>query len=395
MNTNLDNILEEIISSIDIPVSAYETAEGRYTDLGEWLSRPEASTHRLSPVIRPQGSFRIGTVNRPATAGDSYDLDLGCRFELGITKTSHTQHQLKTILGVEVDAYRRARRIEEKLEEKRRCWRLNYADGLSFHMDVVPSIPEDEAVRAMIKEAMIGFGVERELAVSVSQHNGAITDNTRWNYDLIDSDWHVSNSEGYALWFEAQMKRAKSLLEARALQSKVASIDKLKPYRWKLPLQRVVQLLKWHRDLSFRRDPDGKPVSIILTTLAAMAYAGETTLAEALENILAKMGSLVRPQEPRIPNPVNPKEDFADKWKEKPQLEHNFRNWLDQAKRDLQFLATSRDPKQIGEFIARRFGVTLGDEWLRTQLNFAAPAIITSTKSYEIAGTPARPWRSR
>jgi hypothetical protein len=37
-----------------------------------------------------------------------------------------------------------------------------------------------------------------------------------------------------------------------------------------------------HRDRMFENDPDGKPISVIITTLAARAYGGETDVYSAL-----------------------------------------------------------------------------------------------------------------
>jgi hypothetical protein len=116
--------LETIVADLDIPDSAHEKVQKRYTDLGDWLSRNEARCAKFSPQIYPQGSFRLGTVTRPLTEEEDYDLDLGCRLRSGITKESHTQQQLKVMVGEDLEAYRVARSIEKELEEKHRCWRL-------------------------------------------------------------------------------------------------------------------------------------------------------------------------------------------------------------------------------------------------------------------------------
>jgi len=67
---------------------------------------------------------------------------------------------------------------------------------------------------------------------------GAITDDRLWNYRIIDGGWRLSNSEGFARWFELRMKLAKVLMEKVALDAKIAKIDDLPAYRWKSPLQR-------------------------------------------------------------------------------------------------------------------------------------------------------------
>ena len=57
-----------------------------------------------------------------------------------------------------------------------------------------------------------------------------------------------------------------------------------------------------------------KPISIIITTLAAQAYRGETDLQETTLGLLDRMLGLINHETLRVPNPVNPEEDFADKW---------------------------------------------------------------------------------
>ena len=113
-------VFEEIVATLDIPESAYEKVEKRYKDLGEWFGRAEAKCSKFDPHVYPQGSFRLGTVVRPLNDDDEYDLDLGCRLRRGITRSSHTQKQLKHLVGADMEDYRRARGIESKMEVKHR-----------------------------------------------------------------------------------------------------------------------------------------------------------------------------------------------------------------------------------------------------------------------------------
>ena len=346
-------VFEEIVATLDIPESAYEKVEKRYKDLGEWFGRAEAKCSKFDPHVYPQGSFRLGTVVRPLNDDDEYDLDLGCRLRRGITRSSHTQKQLKHLVGADMEDYRRARGIESKMEEKHRCWRLQYADELNFHMDTVPSIPEEsQRVRTLV-EAMVKSGSASGLAENVMRFAGAITDNRLPSYDLISPDWKISNSEGYALWFESRMRLAMALLENRAKEASVAKVDDLPARKWKSPLQQVVQILKRHRNVMFSEDPDGKPISIILTTLSALAYQGEQDVVSALERVLTDMGNYVRSSTPRVPNPVNPSEDFADKWADPKHrnlnLEAKFWQWLKQARADFVSIGQSRDAEFIAE----------------------------------------------
>ncbi len=393
---NTRQIIEQIADTLDIPESAYEKAELRYKDLGEWFGRPESTCAGNKPHIYSQGSFRLGTVIRPLVEGEEYDLDVGCRLCDGITKETHTQKELKGLVGKDIENYRKARGIESAIEEMHRCWRLRYKDELSFHMDVVPSIPEQARQRQMIKEAMIRHGISDSLAGAFASHAGSITDDRHPGYAFITPDWRISNSEGYARWFESRMKLAKSLMEKRAFAANAAQVEDLPTRKWKSPLQRCVQILKRHRDVMFADEPDGKPISVIITTLAAAAYQGEQDMESALDRILADMGQHVRPTSPRVPNPVNPVEDFADKWSELKSrhlnLEDNFWTWLSQAQADFRILAQSRDPKVIVEQARTKFASALDGDSLRRALGLSSVNIVTEPKSHRIAEAPAKPW---
>lgn len=392
-------LIVEIADSLDIPESAYEKAEKRYKDLGEWFSRPEARCSAHAPNVYPQGSFRLGTVVRPLDESAEYDLDMGCRLDDGITKETHTQGAVKRLVGQDLEEYRKARGIEAPLDEKHRCWRLSYADELRFHIDAVPSIPENQKVRGILREAMVKYGSSEFLAERVTKLAGAITDKRSPDYDRISSDWRVSNSKGYALWFEDRMKQAPQLLEKRASTRGYASIDEMPAAEWKSPLQRSIQILKRHRDVMYADDPDSAPISIIITTLAASAYRGEADVAVALRRILSDMDSYVRASEPRVPNPVNPEEDFADKWHapeyQHLHLEENFKVWLKQAREDFRSLGSSVDPVFLAEQVRRKIGVTFGPEALRGKLGLGSVNVVTTPKTKVIAEAPARPWEER
>lgn len=385
-------VMDELAGCLDIPESAYDKAEARYGDLGTWFSRKEAHCAPYDPHISPQGSFRLGTVIR----AEEYDLDFGCRLREGITKATHTQEQLKRLVGLDLEEYRKARGIEQELDEKNRCWRLKYKDEIAFHMDGVPSIPEEQQQRLLLEGAMVKHGSDRGLAHDVVRFAGSITDNRMPNYRQLSPAWRTSNSEGYAKWFESRMKLATLLMEKRALAAKAATVDELPARRWKSPLQRSIQILKCHRDRMFEDGPELKPISIVLTTLAAEAYQGEPDVSDALGGILTRMGDLVRSEKPRVPNPVNPIEDFADKWYDPEykhlNLERNFWAWLRQAKIDFDVIGQSRDADFITEQAMTKFGATLSAASLRSKLGAGAPAVITTPKVHTIIETPARPW---
>lgn len=367
MSTTLtkQELIEELLTELDVSPDAYKTAKTRYESLSEWLTGLSAKCRTHAPHVYPQGSFRLGTVIKPIDPKGEFDLDLGCRLQKGITKSTHTQKQLKELVGGDLEAYRKAKGVEKPLKPRHRCWRLEYSDShYNFHLDAVPSIPEDITRRIQLKEAIARhLNVHDAVAGNLADHTGAITDDRNKNYAVISPDWRVSNSEGYALWFESRMKLAVSVLNERVATAKLVRIDELPIYEWKTPLQRVVQILKRHRDVMFQKNPDSAPISIVITTLTGLAYNGQTDVATALEEVLTNMGKYVRKTKPRVPNPVNPDEDFADRWYDPAnahlKLEEIFWKWIKQAQQDFAALAATEDAMLFEQTANASFGAKL------------------------------------
>lgn len=381
-------ILENMVKNLELPESAYENARKRYEDLGEWFGREESTVKDNDPHIFAQGSFRLGTAIYPLNGDDAYDLDLACKLRKGITKDSDTQEFLKEAVGQELEAYRIARGIKAPKEEKHRCWRLEYQDALSFHLDIVPCIPADEIRRKQILESIWQSGVEEFLAESASQLTVSITDDRHEGYRQICDNWHISNPEGYSQWFEFRMNQNQRLFLAEKAQ-----VDEVPLFKRKTPLQRSIQLLKRHRDQMFKDNKDAKPISIIITTLAARAYNGEPDLYSALTNILSQMGGLVNTKNPRVPNPVDPGEDFADRWS-MPEykhlyLEQNFWNWLVQAQSDFESILSTLDRDFITKQVEQKFSLRLNLELAK---GMGAVSIVTP-KRHSISNPPPRPWK--
>jgi hypothetical protein len=382
LKTAITTLLKFVVEHLDIPPSYYEKAASRHRSLGEWLCRPESRVARLRPHVSPQGSFRHGTVIRPLTPDAEYDLDNVTT--LTMPKTAMTQRQIKGLYGQEIKDYAGAHGMLAPIEEKNRCWRLRYADEVNFHLDSLPSIPEDAAKIA----ALVAAGVPRDLA----DRAVAITDRRHLLYDQITSDLLSSNPRGFARWFE-QRARPVALLRLRQLvESKAyATVDDVPPYQWKTPLQVSIQLLKRHRDVMFIDTPDLAPISMVITNLAAQAYNGETDLGEALGNILEKMPDLVRPSRPRVPNPADPAEDYADRWQHDLRLERSFWAWHAQAKADIAALARALGTGAFGVEVRRMFRVELSETELRTVGKLVPEAGVAAAPAIHIASAP-RPW---
>ncbi len=301
MKQELNDLLRAIADDLDIPTHMYEDAVVRYSDVGEWLAQEDSELAKYEPDIYPQGSFRLGTMVKPLNDADEYDIDLVCH--LKIRKEHTTQQELKDRVGKRLEARDDIKKI---LKPSRRCWLLDYPE--QFHMDVLPTIPNEER-----------------------PPNGILLTDTELRL------WQHSNPIDYADWFLEQMKVV--LREKRAAYAKryEMSIEEVPEYAVKTPLQRVVQLLKRHRDVRFQNDHDNRPVSIIITTLAGHAYQNQADLFDALTGVVKNMPNFIeRRQDGKwwVQNPVDPDENFADKWNEYPERREAFLLWLEKVHDD-------------------------------------------------------------
>ena len=384
-------VLENIVDLLEIPDSAYEKAKERYENIGKWFGRKESLCKDNEPHIFPQGSFRLGTAIRPLDDKEEYDLDLACELQEGITEESHTQEEVKKLVGDEIETYRMARGIKSPKEEKHRCWRLTYQDDLSFHIDIVPCIPADIIQQQIILDSIRKAGESGFIANTTSQLTVLITDDRHDGYGQLCNNWNISNPEGYAKWFESRMNPTQQTFLEKS------QVDDVPIFKRKNPLQRSIQLLKRHRDQWFKDNEELKPPSIIITTLAARAYQEEADINSALSNILSKMSSLVNLSGSKVPNLVDPGEDFADRWSMPENkylnLEQNFWKWLSQAQNDFELIGSSQDPSFIIEQAEQKFSVHLNNTELSKRLGLTQAAISIVTPKAHIITEPAKPWK--
>ena len=340
------------------------------------MERPESSLDEYDPEISPQGSFLIGTTIRPLDNRDEFDIDLVCK--LNATKAEFSQRALKSAVGDEVHAYVKARAMKNDPVEGRRCWTLEYADGARFHMDILPAIPDEAGFRLLLESK--GF---RSFAQDSAVTAGAvaITDREHPNYHRIAEEWPSSNPAGYAAWFKRRM--AGELLERKRDFAKLEhlamdSVQEVPDHKVKTSLQRTIQLLKRHRDYHFQDDPEHKPISIIISTLAAKSYGNEHRIVDALSVVLKHMDTHIEHRNgvPWIANPVNPAENFADKWEGEPAKAECFRAWLEAARHDFGLYLRYQPFRQLPETLEKAFGATLVKRVVASAA--AAPAYIGS-----------------
>lgn len=346
-------IIEEVGKTLDVTKSQYDAAVRSYQYVGEWLSEGDSPLAPYSPEILPQGSFLLQTMIQPINNQDDLDIDLVCKLEK--IQQGLTQARLKKMVGDRLQANGTLAKLLVH-PDGRRCWTLAYADSAKFHLDVLPSVVST-GYKTILEKAFsaVDFADTQSLGVR-------ITDKKANNYHTSTNlhEWLKSNPFGYAIWFQNCCRIARD--EVRMLSEAVQPVPQYQIN--KLPLQRVVQILKRHRDMMFNGD-EHKPISIIITTLAAKAYTKETHTIEALQNVVSRMRSYIGDTNPHtgraekwVANPVNQEENFADKWKEFPIRETNFYHWLDAVEADVKHIVAQRDKglQLISESMVKPFG---------------------------------------
>lgn len=296
----LNDLFLRIAEELDISDTLFDRAVTSYTALGEYIN----NHCDCSVGVYTQGSFRLGTVIRPLSDEDEYDLDLVCEVAgLPYISPKDLKHKIGDIL-------RDSKRYSSMLDEKKRCWRIEYSDEAQFHMDITPAVSDKTTTDAIL--------------ITNKKDDGTYS-------------FTASNPKGYSDWFEKCKSTAEMIRKAALFEAAGVEPVKTKNNKVKLPLQRAIQILKRHRDKMFESNSDDKPTSIIITTLAAKAYNGEAGVYDAVKRILETMSTFIRVEGGKyyIPNPSNPRENFADKWNSEPAKATAFFDWLKKARKDI------------------------------------------------------------
>ncbi len=328
-----EEALRKAAEQLDISPSKYKQAMERFESMKAYLLDGEYDGATDEPEIYLQGSFKLGTEIRPYKDSKDayYDIDIVCRLEH--EKETITPETVKHQVGDHLKAHDTYFKMLD--DEGKRCWTLNYAeqDGVGFHMDILPSVQES-------------WNTFRESywyrsAIAVTDRCG----------DSGSYDWSPSNPKDFAEWFydknkaafeDAKQTQKQTLFENYRQDGLFATRDAVPNIHVKTPLQRAIQLLKRHRDIRFcnQQNEKCKPISMVITVLAAQIYRNESTIYETLRNLIDTLFRRADQMRPtfrfdeamaestytlitrtadgkwHIPNPTNHGENFADKWHE-------------------------------------------------------------------------------
>ena len=292
-NTQVDRLLRCICSQIQITKSQYGLAQQLYRSVGGFLSDGRSPLAGYRPSIYSQGSFRIGTTNRPK-GQEEFDLDFVCEFASWPLRSGGPDRLLQELY----DCIWKITDFRQIVELKKRCVRLKSAGN--FHMDILPAIPDPHKGASCIKIP------DREL-----------------------HSWMDSNPKGFADWFE-HIAAAKQTCDRKSVEP----IPEHESAEQKETLKLVVQLMKRARDIVFagkQFKKDLAPASIILTTLAAELYRGEGSVNQTVSLILSRILYRIEDSKPgtlTVVNPKNPDEIFSEQWEQEPESYRQFVLWI-------------------------------------------------------------------
>ena len=394
-----------IIEKMDISPTMFNNAVQKYTSIAQYLNN-----HGIEADIYPQGSFALGTVVRPYSKDGekNYDLDLIC--QVNLSKDDITPSDLRNRV---LSALNESDLYGGKLVEYAECFTIEYADvsGIGFSIDIVPAVDESVSDKA----ALSRISKKPDLissSIAIPKHS----DGGRYS-------WITNNPHGYKKWFDeinSKYHTVESVLYRYRLfedyKYAFASVEEIPMEFEKTALQRVIQILKYHRNVYYSRVVNGdelKPISAVISTIVAeiaKEYSeSNSQVDQLLKYVLSEFEiyskhlvmssaqftqqygfrSVITHENGQwfIGNPANPADNLADAWNSNPEIPKRFFAWISVVK------------KQLVE------DILLGDDEFRSAVEnafgsqYVEKAIgskYVSRKTQPVSTTqPAKPWSAK
>jgi len=339
--TQIFSILDEIGEDLDLTETQFERARQSYGAVGDWLSESTDSL-LVSVSVYLQGSSALGTAVKPIGRRE-FDVDLICLCA-GVA-SGIAPAVLKEAVGNRLKEHVTYARL---LEEKKRCWRLNYAGD--FHLDLSPTIANP-------------FCVNRGELVP----------------DRTLQEWHPTNPRAYKTLFDERAALQPTFIGKHiAMQRDEGTVEPF-PVRETMKgiLRRIVQLLKRHRDIFYENNTeDVAPISVIITTLAMQAYA-YCVRQHVFEDEMDVLVETIRMMPHFIDHPIldgrrgyailnetTHGENFADNWNKDERRAPAFYTWHAQALSDFEALRDAVGQDRLSLNMERSFGSVVTDRVL-------------------------------
>lgn len=233
---NKNEIIENIVKKMDITPTMYKNAEDKYKSLAKYSGEND-----LEYDIYPQGSFSLGTVIKPLREGKrkEYDLDFVC--VINNKKDLEAKEFREKVWNI----LNQNENYSKRIKEHEKCFTLEYSEinGTGFNIDVLPAKP-------YIDNFIL------------------LTDKS----DKNNVKWFKGNPKNYSGWFKTindRYPQAQGIDESNDILIAKESLEELPDFFDRTSLQRVIQILKYHRDSFYhiKRKENKKVISAIITTL--------------------------------------------------------------------------------------------------------------------------------
>ncbi len=401
---NRQHDLLQIISKLDISPTLFKNATEKYQSLAKYLQ-----SHGLQADMYPQGSFTLGTIIRPLQKNNmSYDLDFICQVKgnRNTIKPSNLRNSIENVL-------KSSNLYEGKLQIWEECFTIEYSNinGFNFSIDIVPAVDED---------------IENKLKLLALSHNPNLLNTAivipKCNNQKIYR-WITSNPKGYIQWFKEINEPFKNVIENQyryklynEYSELYSSIEEVPSDMIRTSLQRVIQILKRHRDIFYSRIENGaelKPISAIITTLVAnfainvnpnisvfeflnyvlnelCIYSNHMSMSESTfestypnNHIIIKTnGNWI------IENPANPKDNLADKWNSDNRIPKTFFKWISKVKEQLIDSLEYPDDQVFRSSVENAFGYDIVNHTWQNKYIHQTPNPLSSAN-------PSKPWKRK
>ena len=350
------NDILSLISQLDISPTIYKNAAEKYHTLASFLK-----SYGIEADIYPHGSFAFGTVVRPSAKDRdaAYDLDFIC--QLKESKDQIAPSDLRRKIETALNS---SELYSGKLHVYEECFTIEYADvnGIGFTIDIVPATDETLSRKIELQKKSPRPDL-LTTAIAIPRHNG------ERNYS-----WITNNPRGFQKWFEeinqpflAYNREDRRLNLFKTNRTVFNSIDDIPMGLERSSMQRVVQILKYHRDTYYlklmREDSNElKPISGIINTIVAgisKSASPQLEVFDLLQYVLQELNiystfqtlnynQFVQKYGTRsvitrsngdskwiVQNPADPEDNLADKWNKNSDIPKYFFIWLAACKKDL------------------------------------------------------------
>lgn len=367
------NDILSIIRGLDISPTLYDNAVKKYQALGKFLNE-----HGLDAEIYPQGSFAFGTVVRPSVkdTSASYDLDFIC--QVAGSREDYTPSGLRDKVE---SILKSSKTYADRLKIDDKCFTIEYADEgeIGFSIDIVSAVDESPVIKSRLASESISPEL-LDTSIAIPRCT-----------DKHSYQWITNNPKGLRSWFDSinapyldssrKAERMRIFEESKAI---FASVEDIPDALERSALQRVIQILKSHRNNYYANLKDGKetkPISAIITVAAARIagnYNADCTVFELLDYVLSELSVYAEHQHITesdferkygdrnvfsheegkwyIENPANPGDNLADQWNEDARIPNRFFKWIEVAKEDIIDSLAQKDDKKFRLILENGFG---------------------------------------